>query len=270
MSFLYRPTPVFNPGPPRGIPLSGAVSGGAMRGYDGGVNWKAFFDSKRAALQGSPWIVRSGTMGSFLGQDDGSGDFSADLPLAPVDTSNFDLAPMLPAMPVDLYPMPAPIAPSIAPYNPGPVSAAPSIVSSGGSVLSPAQPSAAAQAATPWASIVNSLTSFGSSVVKAATGQSPINPAVPPVAPTTQQSLVAQAQSLQSQAAALATTNPALAAQYTASANSLLAQAGVSGTSSFTSFFTGSTIIPGIPNIAVLGGGLLAVVVVIGAMKGKK
>ncbi|MGA7793428.1 MAG: hypothetical protein WCA19_10345, partial [Candidatus Acidiferrales bacterium] len=94
MSYLYRPTPVFNPGPPRGIRLSGAVSGGAMRGYDGSVNWKAFFDSKRAALQGSPWIVRSGTMGSFLGQDDTSGDFSEELPLTPIDTSNISLSPI--------------------------------------------------------------------------------------------------------------------------------------------------------------------------------
>jgi hypothetical protein len=266
MSYLYRPTPVFNPGPPRGIPLSGAVSGGEMRGYDGGVNWKGFFDAKRAALQGSPWIVRSGTMGSFLGQDGTDTIDTSSLPLAPIGVSNIDISPIIAPLPVDLYPMPAPISPSIAPFNPGPVSAAPSIVSSGGSVTAPG--TAAAQAATPWGSIVSSLTSFGSSVVKAATGQPQINPAIAPVAPTTQQSLVAQAQSLQAQAAAIAASNPALAAQYTASANALLAQAGASGSSSFTSFLTGSTIIPGLPNIAVLGGGLLVVVVAIGAMKG--
>lgn len=267
MSYLYRPTPVFNPGPPPRVPLRG-LPAGTMHGYADGVNWKAFFDSKRAALQGSPWIVRSGTMGSFLagGLGDDSIDLSS-LPLAPIDTSNINLFSMPAPVPVDFYPMPAPIDPSIAPYNPGPISAAPSIVSSGGSITSPG--AASTQASTPWAQIVGSLAPLGTSIIKAATGQPQINPAIAPVAPTTQQSLVAQAQSLQAQAAALAASNPALAAQYTASANSLLAQAGVTGASSFTSFLTGSTIIPGIPNFAVIGGGGLVVVLLLSSMAGK-
>lgn len=266
MSYLYRPTPVFNPGPPPRVPLRG-LPAGTMRGYADGVNWKAYFDSARAATQGNPWIVRSGTMGSFLGQDStDTVDFS-NLPLAPVDTTNLNLSPIVAPLPVDLYPMSPPIAPAIAPFTPGPISAAPSIVSSGGSILSPATPSAAGQAVTPWAQIVSSLTSFGTSIAKAATGQPQINPAIAPIAPTTQASLVAQAQSLQAQAAALATSNPALAATYTAGANALVAQAGASSGS----WFTQATVIPGLPNWGVLAGGSLAVVLVIGLMsKGRK
>ena len=110
MSYLYRPTPVFNPGPPRGIRLSGAVSGGAMRGYDGSVNWKAFFDSKRAALREIRGSCAAARWDRFLGQDDGSSDFSEELPLTPIDTSNISLSPIDAPLPVDLYPMPAPRA----------------------------------------------------------------------------------------------------------------------------------------------------------------
>ena len=267
MSYLYRPTPVFNPGPPRGIRLSGAVSGGAMRGYDGSVNWKAFFDSKRAALQGSPWIVRSGTMGSFLGQDDTSGDFSEELPLTPIDTSNISLSPIEAPLPVDLYPMPAPEAPAIAPYTPGPVSAAPSIVSSGGSITSPAASPTSTQAASSMASLISSIASAGTAIAKAATGQTQINPTIAPAAPpATQASLVAQAQSYQAQAAALATTNPAQAAVYTSMANSLLAQAGVSGTS----WLTQSTILPPVPDVAIYGIGVAALIAVVVGLKGGK
>jgi hypothetical protein len=266
VSYLYRPTPVFNPGPPPRVPLRG-LPAGTMRGYADGVNWKAYFDSARAATQGNPWIVRSGTMGSFLGQDStDTVDFS-NLPLAPVDMTSLNLSPILPPLPVDLYPMSPPIAPAIAPFTPGPISAAPSIVSSGGSILSPATPSAAGQAVTPWAQIVSSLTSFGTSIAKAATGQPQINPAIAPVAPTTQASLVAQAQSLQAQAAALASSNPALAATYTASANALLAQAGGTGGS----WFTKSSIISGLPDVAIYGGAGLVVLLIIGmAVKGRK
>jgi hypothetical protein len=270
MSRLYRPTPVFNPGPPRGIPLSGAVSGGAMRGYDSSVNWKAFFDSKRAALQGSPWIVLSGTMGSFvshgLGQDDGSD--GSDLPLSPIDDSNLNLSPLISPLPVDVYPMPAPIAAAIAPYNPGPVASAPSIVSSGGSLSSPAASPTSTNAASSMSSLISSIAAAGTSIVKAATGQTQINPTIPPPMPAvsgTSSALVAQAQSLQAQAAALAASNPTLAAQYTAEANALLAQ---SGTSS--SWLTQSTILPGVPDVAVYGIGIVALIGIAVAMKGGK
>ncbi|MBZ5662715.1 MAG: hypothetical protein LAO08_20125 [Acidobacteriia bacterium] len=267
MSYLFRPTPVFNPGPPRGIPLSGAVSGGVMRGWDSSVNWKAYFDSKRAAAQGSPWIVKSGTMGSYLGDMAPDPIDFTSLPLAPVSTDPLLTTINLPDSWFNLNP---PIAPAIVPYDPGAVPS-PVIVSSGGSILSPVAPGAPSTSspAGSLTSIINSIASLGVNIAKAATGQ-PVNLGVPPAAPAApaaQSSLVAQAQSLQAQATALASTNPQLAAQYTASANALLAQAGVSAPS----WFTQSTVIPGLPNWGLLaGGGVLGLILVSVATRGRK
>lgn len=80
MSYLYRPTPV--------IVLSGKTVGhdgvimrrlpaGTMHGYTPNMVSPALNSIGRRTLRGNPWLVASGTMGSFLGQDDGSGmDFS--------------------------------------------------------------------------------------------------------------------------------------------------------------------------------------------------
>jgi hypothetical protein len=251
MSYLYRPTPVFTP-PPSIANLSGAVSGGQMN-YDPGVNWKGYFDSQRAAQQGSPWLVKSGTMGSFMlsGLGDGTDPTLSDLPLAPV-TNDPLLTPI--SLPDSFFNMSAPIAPAITPYNPG--APPPAIVSSGGSILSPVSPAAPGTSLT---SLISSLSSLGTNIAKAATGQpsTGINPAIPPVAPTaptTQAGLIAQAQSYQAQAAALQTTNPALAAQYIASANNLLAQAGGTG-STFAGWMSApSSLFPSMSN-----GGVLAI-----------
>lgn len=259
MNFLYRPTPILNPGPPADVVLS-RLPAGMMRGYDGSVNWKAYFDSQRAAVQGNPWIVRSGTMGSFvLGQDDGSIDYS-NLPF-PTDIGG-SLSPLTPALPVDLYPMSPPIDPSIAPYSPG---APPSIVSSGGPILPPSS------SGFNITQFINSLTSLGTNIARAATGQ--ITPSIAPVPPsaaagsqlTQPSALVASAQTLQAQANALDASNPALAAQYRQRAAALLAQAG-----SGASWFSQSTIISGVPDVAVYGGGALALLLIVGAMRGKK
>ena len=266
MSYLYRPTPVFNPGTQKPN-LSGAVSGGQMRGYDNSINWKSFFDAKRSAMQGDPWIVRSGTMGSFLGKQ--LGDDTTDtvdlssLPLTPYDPSNInlDLSTLLPP---DFFNMSAPIAPTVTAYNPGPISAAPQIVSAGGSITSPSVSPTSANAASSAASLISALASAGTSIARAATGQPAINPTVAPIAPTAQQSMLTQAQQYQAQAAALATTNPSLAAQYTAQANNLLAQAGVSTGS----WFTQSSVISGFPNWGVLAGGGIAAVALMAMVGG--
>lgn len=261
---FFRPTPVFNPGPPVRVPLR-RLPAGTMHGYDSGVNWKAYFDAKRAATQGKPWIVRSGAMGSFLAQDSTDGIDISSLPL-PSDIGP-SLSPLTPALPVDLYPMPSPIEPSIAPFNPGPISLAPQVVSAGGGVLPPS--TAPGSSASSIAQILSELTSAGTSIARAATGQpAPINPLIAPQTPANNggsAALVSQAQSLQAQANALAASNPALAEQYAARANTLLAQAGVG-----TSWFTQSTIISGLPNWGVLAGGSLALIFVFGMTKGRR
>lgn len=206
MSYLYRPTPVFNPGPSRGIPLSGAVSGGAMHGYQANINWRGFFDEARRACAGKPWVVRSGTMGSFLGQDDGF-DYSS-LPLTPYDPSIISLDP-LPMPELDYSSLP------LAPYDPSNISLMPPI-SSGGSILNPV------------AQIINSASSAGTQIVRAVTGQS--SPTITPLTLAQQQA-------------------------------ALLAASG-------TSWFSGSTVIPGLPNWGVLAGGLAVVAIAASFMSG--
>jgi hypothetical protein len=275
MSYLYRPTPVFNPGP-SAASLSGAVSGGVMRGYDGSVNWKAYFDSKRAAPQGDPWIVKSGTMGSFqlkgMGDVDPlTGEVIYDSPVS-FDPGIFDpgTLPLTPYAndptlnPISNYPgLPSSFFNMAPPSFPG---GAPAIVSSGGSVLTPpsapaAVPGSPALPGFSWTAVVAPLASLATSITKAVSGSGSSAPAI---APTTVQAnaQIAQAQALQAQANALQNTNPTLAAQYRAQANALLTGAGAS---SGTSWFTQSSIISGVSNVTVLLGGL-AVVVLGGAL----
>lgn len=246
MSYLYRPTPVFNPGP-QSANLSGAVSGGVMRGCDSGVNWKAYFDSSRAATQGKPWIVSSGAMGAFLAQD--SIDISS-LPLTPYDPG-ISLAPL--PLPDSFWSMPSPIAPAIVPYDPGSV---PAIISSGGSIT---RPTPSSQPGSSLPSIFTSFSNLASSIIRAV---NPLGtPAAPPATPPTQvqaSSQIAQAQALQAQANALQASNPTLAAQYRAQANALLYGGGAS---SGGSWFTQSTIFSGLPNWGVLAGGAAVIAI---------
>lgn len=287
MSYLYRPTPVFNPGP-QVANLSGAVSGGVMRGYDGSVNWKAYFDSKRAAPQGDPWIVKSGTMGSFqlkgMGDVDPlTGEVIYDAPVS-FDPGVFDpgtlpLTPYAndptlnpisnyPGLPSSFFNMAPPSFPAIAPYTPAP---APAIVSSGGSITNPA-----AQPGSSLPSIVSAFSNLASSLIKA------VNPLISPGAPTAiapspvqANSQIAQAQALQAQANALAATNPTLAAQYRAQANALLTGAGATGSSSFAQWMGNPSVIPSISNggLLAIGGGvifLLAFTGTVGYHTGRK
>jgi hypothetical protein len=269
MSFLYRPTPVFNPGPSTAN-LSGAVSGGVMRGYDPGVNWKAFFDAQRAAPQGQPWITKSGTMGSFV--LDGMGDALFD-PTS-LDTPSFDPA-ISPAISIDpLFSGSLPLTPYSADPALNPISnygslpssffnmappSAPAIVSSGGSILTPPSAPPAAAPGSPalpgfsWPSVIAPLTSLATSITKAVTGSGGSIPAIAP-SPVQASSQIAQAQALQAQANALQNTNPTLAAQYRAQANALLTGAGASGTSSFAQWMGNPSVIPSISN-----GGLLTI-----------
>lgn len=80
MSFIYRPTPV--------VRLSGwdpagevyfkrdttyPARGGTMQGYTPNRSSPALNAIGRRTLKGNPWLISSGTMGSFLAQDDDSG-----------------------------------------------------------------------------------------------------------------------------------------------------------------------------------------------------
>ena len=279
MSFLYRPTPLFNPGPSTAN-LSGAVSGGVMRGYDPGVNWKAFFDAQRAAPQGQPWITKSGTMGSFV--LDGMGDalfdptsldtpsfdpalspaisidpmFAGSLPLTPY-AADPALNPVsnYPGLPSSFFSMAPPTAPGGLPVPVAP----PAIVSSGGSITNPA-PSSQPGSSLP--SVVTAFSNLASTFIKAI---NPLGtPAPPAIAPSPVQasSQIAQAQALQAQANALQNTNPTLAAQYRAQANALLYGGGASSGASW--FSQPSSLFPSMTNVTVLLAG--AAVVVLGGV----
>jgi hypothetical protein len=263
MSYLYRPTPVFSPGLNGEASTwtalgknSGAVSGGVMHGFSGDVNWKAYFDSSRAATQGKPWIVSSGAMGNF-----GSvGDVPLDpLPLTPYDPGSISFSAL--PLPLSFWDMTAPIAPPIVPYDPGSVPAFPAIVSSGGSITSPV-----AQPGSSLPSVITAFSNLASSIIKTV---NPLGtPAAPPAIapqPAQQQSMVAQAQSLQAQANALQATNPALAAQYRAQANALLGGAGAPAGSTFAQWMSApSSIFPALSNggfVTLAGAGVLLLII---------
>jgi hypothetical protein len=282
MSYLYRPTPVFNPGP-SAASLSGAVSGGVMRGYSNQVDWKAYFDSKRAAPQGDPWIVKSGTMGSFMLKGMGdvdplTGEVIYDSTPVSFDPGIFDpgTLPLTPYAsdptlnPISNYPgLPSSFFNMGAPSLPG---GAPAIVSSGQSILTP-PPAPAAAPGSPqlpgfsWAAVVAPLASLATSITKAVSGSG----GSPSIAPTTVQAnaQVAQAQALIAQANALQNTNPSLAAQYRAQANSLLGAGAGSGGSSFADWMGApSSIIPSISNggLLTIGGGVIFLLALTGTV----
>lgn len=177
MSYLYRPTPVFNPGPSRDVPLS-RLPAGTMRGVPAdrsGNGGRGYFDQARRAAAGKPWIVRSGTMGSFLG-DDNFDTTGIELPLAPYDPFMPSLT--APQMPSSFFQIQAPTAPNVAQYDPN---MAPPIISSGGSIFNPSSSPQAPGSSL--ANIFSSLSNVGVNIARAFTGQSPINPATPPAPP---------------------------------------------------------------------------------------
>lgn len=177
MSYLYRPTPVFNPGPSR-VPTLSRLPAGTMRGVPAdrsGNGGRGYFDQARRAAAGNPWIVRSGTMGSFLG-DDNFDTTGIELPLAPYDPFMPSLT--APQMPSSFFQIQAPTAPNVAQYDPN---MAPPIISSGGSIFNPSSSPQAPGSSL--ANIFSSLSNVGVNIARAFTGQAPINPATPPVPP---------------------------------------------------------------------------------------
>jgi hypothetical protein len=87
MSFVYRPTPV--------VVLSGKTVGtdhvplrrlpaGTMHGYTPNMASPALNAIGRRTISGNPWLLASGTMNGFLGQDDGPILFSD---VSPIDTT---------------------------------------------------------------------------------------------------------------------------------------------------------------------------------------
>jgi hypothetical protein len=104
VSFVYRPTPV--------ITLSGKTVGhdgvtlsrlpaGTMHGYTPNMASPALNAIGRRTLKGNPWLIRSGTMNGFLGQDDGVDIVQSnydpgtglDLSLPPVNVPQFYSVP---------------------------------------------------------------------------------------------------------------------------------------------------------------------------------
>jgi hypothetical protein len=73
MSFTYRPTPILTLGGKTvgsdGVPLQ-RLPAGTMHGYTPNMASPALNAIGRRTLRGDPWLLRSGTMRGFLGQDD--------------------------------------------------------------------------------------------------------------------------------------------------------------------------------------------------------
>jgi hypothetical protein len=183
MSFLYRPTPVtsFLSGITDPV-ISGALRGGQMRGVILGCDYKSGADAVRYTNPSTPWILSSGTMNGFLGQDDGSAlpsdffsglDASPSFPgaaLPPDFYSGAFSAPIIPAGSLYLPPTapdfanPIPMAPIAAALpdlgfgspNPiAPVGPQPAISSAGST--KPAIAAAAVSTASPITSLLQSL-----------------------------------------------------------------------------------------------------------------
>ena len=146
MSFVFRPSPVvvlsgWDPAGevyyPFGLPVADPKTrwygygfkgdttyparGGTMQGYTRNMASPALNAIGRRTIGGSPWLISSGTMGRFLGQDDGSGldlsniDFSGDgggdFGGPPIDYSGAFEGPNLP--PVSMIGPAAPVAPDL-------------------------------------------------------------------------------------------------------------------------------------------------------------
>lgn len=221
MSYLYRPTPVMNPGPSRDVPLRG-LPAGTMRGIIFGADYKPGSDRLRAARASTPWIVTSGTMGNFGGMGDAFSDITG-IDMQPVDLTSVPTFDTSQPLSPNFWSMPSPMAPT-----PNiPASMAPPIISSGGSILSQS-----ASGIPSWLSALNATLSTGTAIAKTVTsgGGGGINPAIPPVAPSQSS-----------------------------------ASSGVG-----TSWFSKSTIVSGVPDVAVFAGGALGVALLFGALYGKR
>jgi hypothetical protein len=144
MSFVYRPTPVIVlSGKTVGgdhVPLRG-LPAGTMHGYTPNMTSPALNAIGRRTLKGDPWLISSGTMGSFLAQDSSGLDLSTTM--AP-DVNTLTPPDFAPIVFTDMSTMP--LAPTMAPdINTliPPPTAAPT-----GSLLSPSQITAASQQAS--------------------------------------------------------------------------------------------------------------------------
>lgn len=167
MSFIYRPTPVITlTGKTVGddhVPLT-RLPAGTMHGYARNMDSPALNAIGRRTISGNPWLVRSGTMGSFLGQDSGlpsdffSGltatpslpdaglpaDFFSGASMSPIAPTSTLLTPTLPAISVPGFSPSGALFPAVAPP------AAPSV----------AAPSVATQAVGAGTSILSSISNF--------------------------------------------------------------------------------------------------------------
>jgi len=195
MSFTYRPTPVIVlSGKTVGsdhVPLRG-LPAGTMHGYTPNMASPSLNAIGRRTLKGNPWLLASGTMGSFLGDDsgDGSMDFSGAFssPVLPTDPGIVDTgsAPNLfdyggafssPSIPISSASAGMPAAPDIgAPISPTGSGMIPV------SYAGPAAPKAAAaspvtQAAATGTSLVSSI----ANLFKPSTSTTPMTAAQPGV-----------------------------------------------------------------------------------------
>jgi hypothetical protein len=247
MSFLYRPTPVIVlSGKTVGsdhVPLRG-LPAGTMHGYTPNMISPALNAIGRRTISGDPWLLRSGTMNGFLGQDDGSGlpsDFFSGLDASPS---------VAPSLPPDFF-SGATASPILPDQNAG----LPSDFFSG-LTASPIVPTAAMS--VPVAPNIPNTYSPSGSIVATSPG-----PAAPSAAPAVAAAAVSAAPSLLQSIGNLfrSTVSPT---PMTAT------QPGVYKATTVTpSWFGQSTLLPGVSNTTALIGGL-AVLIGFAAVMGAK
>lgn len=263
MKYLFRPTPVVTLGRDRGadrVVLLGPPAGRML----GGPGATSRMPSRSLATQGSPWIVRSGTMASFgtlggepcrgcgggcfscLGRlgDDTSGDF--------VDTSSPDFysgAFATPSLPVDSAGLPTDFFSG--------AGAAP-IISPTGSVLT--QSDLNALAPTELSSVTpGALAVVSAPAPPAQAGSGAGLPGTTPVNPPT--SLIQSLTNLVAGKSSPYAVTPGLGVNPRAVVASPAVSAG--------SFLQSSSLVAGVPNATVIFGGL-ALLVLAGVLAGGK
>jgi len=264
MSFVYRPTPVVRLSGwdplgevyyPYGLPIADPKTRwygygfkgdttyparcGTMQGYTPNMASPRLNAIGRRTLKGDPWLVASGTMGRFLGQDDGS-DGSG------MDFSGAFASPTLPSSGI----VDAGNAPNLFDY--------------GGAFSSPTIPISSASAAGPAPNI-------GAPALPAASGLIPVSYAGPS-APTAAAGTLAPAAAPAAAAAPSLITSIANLFKSTTSATPMTAaQPGVYKATTVTpSWFSQSSLVSGTPNSTVLIFGVAALVAMAVFVGGKK
>jgi len=242
MSYVYRPTPV--------LTLSGKTVGddgvimrrlpaGTMQGYTPNMVSPSLNAIGRRTLRGDPWIVRSGNMGKFLGQDDGS-DGSG------MDFSGAFASPTLPSSGVV------------------DVGAAPNLFDYGGAFSSPTIPISSASSGVPAAPDIGApVLPTGSGLIPV-TDTNPVKPAVATAAPAAAAPAAAATPSILTSIANLFKST-------TTATPMTAAQPGVYKSTTVTpSWFSQSSLVSGTPNSTVLIFGVAALVALAVFAGGKK